>query len=135
MIDTTKALLTSAITLSEFFRLYQALEDSLPEDLEYIKNHITKTKIKGYTEVLALDRNGLMIQCSIKPNVFADSQEYTFTELAFLLDRYVLSINDEERFKWYFLRNEKCNRVKLDGPETASEEQIKAMMNQTIHVK
>ena len=74
LVDTTRAFLMNCIDLSTFFRIYKAIIETLPEDLDYLKE-ITRERLKnnteifqGNTEILALNRNGMVIIAGIDGN-------------------------------------------------------------------
>ena len=74
LVDTTRAFLLNCIDLSTLFRIYKAIIETLPEDLDYLKE-ITRERLKnnteifqGNTEILALNRNGMVIIAGIDGN-------------------------------------------------------------------
>ena len=50
LVDTTRAFLMNCIDLSTFFRIYKAIIETLPEDLDYLKE-ITRERLKNNTEI------------------------------------------------------------------------------------
>ena len=42
-----------------------------------------------------------MISSGINPNVGIEEQEYCITKLGYILDKYAISLHDEERMKWH----------------------------------
>ena len=107
LVDTTRAFLLNCIDLSTFFRIYKAIVETLPEDLDYLKE-ITRERLKnnteifqGNTEILALSRNGMMIIAGIDGNNGVEEQDYTISSFGYIVDRYTLSFNDDEKQKLY----------------------------------
>ena len=107
LVDTTRAFLMNCIDLSTFFRIYKAIIETLPEDLDYLKE-ITRERLKnnteifqGNTEILALNRNGMVIIAGIDGNKGVEEQDYTILSFGYMVDRYTLSFNDDEKQKLY----------------------------------
>ena len=42
-----------------------------------------------------------MISSGINPNAGIEEQEYCITKLGYILDKYAISLHDEERMKWH----------------------------------
>jgi hypothetical protein len=125
MISGTRSLLLGLISCEDYFRMTKAIIDTLYEDLLYLKKVATYTgEIKGNIQVLALARSGLMIQAGIDGNTDVEAQDYVVTKFGNLVDQYALSLEDEERQKWYKKTVLKKAEMRLGIP-TASDEDIK----------
>ena len=107
LVDTTRCFLLDCIDLSTFFRIYKAIVETLPEDLNYL-SELTGKRLKenkeifqGNTAILALNRTGMMIIAGADGNKGVEEQDYTITTLGYMVDRYVLSLNNEEKQRLY----------------------------------
>lgn len=130
LIDATRSMLLGLIDTDAMFRIFRAIVDSLPEDLDYLTSIIEKDgPFTGNIQVLALERSGLMISAGIDANADIEKQQYHITTLGFMVDRYALSLSNEERWKWYNNRANADNR-KFMGPVPTSNEEIEAMFNE-----
>lgn len=124
LINCTKSFLLGLISIESMFRIFRAISNALPEDLEYLKGHATSVEpIKGDMNVLALAQNGLMIQSGIDGNKGVEEQEYVISSLGFDVDEYALSLYDEERQNWYNSNGHQRDK-KLDTAKPLSEEDI-----------
>lgn len=56
---------------------------------------------QGNTEILALSRNGMVIIAGIDGNKGVEEQDYTISSFGYIVDRYTLSFNDDEKQKLY----------------------------------
>lgn len=102
VINATKSVLLGLISTTDYFRIIKAITDTLLEDLLFLSENITKnSRFKGNTQVIALERSGLMIMAGIDANEDVESQSYVFTTFGKLVDQYALSFENEERFRWY----------------------------------
>ena len=131
MINATRSFLLGLIKISDYFRIAKALTDSLYEDLIYLSEHITEAdEIQGNIQVLALSRAGLMIEAGIDGNEDVENQYYVFTTLGRLVDRYAISFENEERYKWY---ENKVSTPKLydTGMEEISEEEVRNLFEKS----
>lgn len=107
LVDTTRCFLLDCIDFSTFFRIYKAIVETLPEDLNYL-SELTGKRLKenkeifqGNTAILALNRTGMMIIAGADGNKGVEEQDYTITTLGYMVDRYVLSLNNEEKQRLY----------------------------------
>lgn len=130
LIDATRSMLLGLIDTNEMFRIFRAIVDSLPEDLDYLSSIIEKSgPFAGNIQILALERSGLMISAGIDANADVEAQQYHITTLGFMVDRYALSLSNEKRWKWYVNKANADDR-KFIGPESISNEDIEAMFNE-----
>ncbi len=130
LIDTTRSMLLGLIDTDEMFRIFRAIVDSLPEDLDYLSSIVEKSgPFTGNIQILALERSGLMISAGIDANADVEEQQYHITTLGFMVDRYALSLSNEERWKWYTNKANADDR-KFMGPVPISNEDIEAMFNE-----
>lgn len=130
LIDATRSMLLGLIDTDEMFRIFRAIVDSLPEDLDYLSSIVEKSgPFIGDIRILALEHSGLMISAGIDANADIEKQQYHITTLGFMVDRYALSLSNEERRKWYTNMANADNR-KFIGPVSISNEKIEAMFNE-----
>lgn len=130
LIDATRSMLLGLIDTDEMFRIFRAIVDSLPEDLDYLSSIVEKSgPFIGDIQILALERSGLMISAGIDANADIEKQQYHITTLGFMVDRYALSLSNEERWKWYTNKANADNR-KFMGPVSISNEEIEALFNE-----
>ena len=130
LIDATRSMLLGLIDTNEMFRIFRAIVDSLPEDLDYLSSIIEKSgPFTGNIQILALERSGLMISAGIDANADVEAQQYHITTLGFMVDRYALSLSNEKRWKWYVNMENSLDR-KFMGPISISNEEIKALFNE-----
>ena len=108
MVNATRAVANQLININEYYRILWALSNTYPEDLHYFKGIVTtEGLIQGNTQVIALSQSGLMISAGIDANRSAEDQDYDVTSFGILVDRYALSLNDEERWEYWRERNGK----------------------------
>lgn len=130
LINATRSMLLGLIDTDEMFRIFRAIVDSLPEDLDYLSSIVEQNgPFIGNIQILALERSGLMISAGIDANADVEAQQYHITTLGFMVDRYALSLSNEERWKWY-VNMEKSRNRKFIGPISISDEEIKALFNE-----
>lgn len=130
LIDATRSMLLGLIDTNEMFRIFRAIVDSMPEDLDYLSSIIEKSgPFTGNIQILALERSGLMISAGIDANADVEAQQYHITTLGFMVDRYALSLSNEKRWKWYVNMENSLDR-KFMGPISISNEEIKALFNE-----
>ena len=128
-IETTRSLLLGMIDVETMYRIFRAIVDTLPEDLEYLSNVIEKEgTFKGDIKIHALERTGLMISAGIDAELDVEEQEYYISSLGYMVDRYALSTNDENREKWYKKHELNKKQRKFSGPTEVSEEEIKTLV-------
>lgn len=125
-INATRSLLMGSIDNTNYFRIMKAISETLSEDLEYLVENVTTSKvIKGNMQILALERSGLAIQAGIDANESIESQGYAISSLGRMVDRYVISLESEERQRFYKQKSKKHN-MEVDLP-TASAEDIQKL--------
>ena len=91
-----------SIDNTNYFRIMKAISETLSEDLEYLVENVTTSKvIKGNMQILALERSGLAIQAGIDANESIESQGYAISSLGRMVDRYAISLESEERQRFY----------------------------------
>lgn len=130
LIDATRSMLFGLIDADEMFRIFRAIVDSLPEDLDYLSSIIEKSgPFTGNIQILALERSGLMISAGIDSSADVEEQQYHVTTLGFMVDQYALSLSDGERWKWYANKSNSENR-RFKGPVPISNEEIEAIFNE-----
>ena len=76
-------------------------------------------------QILALERSGLAIQAGIDANESIESQGYAISGLGRMVDRYAISLESEERQRFYKQKSKKHN-MEVDLP-TASAEDIQKL--------
>lgn len=93
------------LTKRQFLYLCRIVEDVLEEDLQYLKNHITKNIITSNEYTEELEKYGL---------VYLGDPGLLYSPLAFKLDKYALSFGDS-RYKY----NGERDLVPLEFPSRA----------------
>ncbi|MCQ2017462.1 hypothetical protein [Clostridium butyricum] len=94
MIHLTRALLLKLIEKTEYYRLCNALRNTLQEDLKFLNENIEKTILKENIHIEFLLQNGLVRQTVIDGN---GDNEFEFTPLAHMLDKYGLDYGSESK--------------------------------------
>lgn len=108
-INATRSLLMGSIDNGEYFRIIKAIVETLNEDLEYLsKIAINSNVIKGNIQILALEQSGLVLQAGIDANESIETQNYTISTLGRMVDEYAISLENEERQKFYKKEMEQC---------------------------
>lgn len=80
LIDATRSMLLELINVDEMFRIFRAIVDSLPEDLDYLSSMVEKSgPFTGNIQILGLERSGLMISAGIDANADVEEQQYHIT--------------------------------------------------------
>ena len=87
LINATNHLLDNEIDCADFFRICRAIAQTLEEDLQFLKNHISEETINGSINVLGLVTTGLMHMVFNNPD---GGSLYSFTELAKKVNRYAI---------------------------------------------
>lgn len=125
LVDATRSMLLGLIDAEMMFRVFRAIIDSMPEDLSYLSNLVEKGgPFKGNIRIHALERSGLMISAGIDADEDVEKQDYHISSLGYAVDRYVLSLNDEDRLKWY--KNWHQDNRNFIGPRNTSDEEVDA---------
>lgn len=130
LVDTTRSMLLGLIDVEMMYRIFRAIVESMPEDLDYLTNLVEKDgPFKGNIQIHALVRSGLMISAGIDAGEDIEKQDYEISTLGYAVDRFVLSINDENRWNWYKNKHSHDGRL-FNGPQAASDEEVAAMMKE-----
>ena len=130
LVNATRALLLGFISVPEMIRIYQAINDTMPEDLEYLSEIIVKGEThKGNIQIQALERSGLMILSEVNPNVDIEYQEHAISRLGFMVDEYAISFNDDGRQRWYKDHMQKRDRNLSLPFEDLTEEDVRDIVN------
>jgi len=95
LINATRCLLADFIDLNTYFRICHAITHTLEEDLQFLRTHISECALAYSHCTQGLLTAGLMYQCVIDAN---GNQEYSFTQIASLVDRFAVSYDDIERY-------------------------------------
>lgn len=132
VINATRSVLLNLISTTDYFRIIKAIAYTLLEDLIFLSDNIIKGgQFRGNTQVLALERSGLMIMAGIDANEDVESQNYVFTSFGKMVDQYALSLEDDERFKWHN-KTQKSGTLFDTGIEEISNEEIQNMVNRVM---
>lgn len=121
-INATRSLLMGCINNTDYFRIMKAVSETLNEDLEYLREvAITSNIIKGNMQILALNRSGLVLQAGIDANESIETQGYTVSSLGRMVDCFAISLEDEERQK-YYEKDVIQQNLAVDLPTTSAED-------------
>ena len=102
IINATRALLLGLIEPDMYFRICRAINDTLYEDLIFLRDNVFKAEpFKGTYSVHGLNKSGLMIQSGIDSNADINEQEYCVSNLGRAVDQFAISFEDEKRSKRY----------------------------------
>lgn len=93
LINATRCLLADFIDRETFFRICRAITGSLDEDLQYLRDHLGEDDLPYSDNVQGLYSSGLMYS-----SVIGEDTRYSFTPIAFAVDRYAVSYDDIERY-------------------------------------
>lgn len=129
LINATRGLLVGGIDVEMMFRIFRAITESLPEDLEYLSSIIEKDgPFIGNTTVHALSSNGMMVLAGIYGDRDIEEQQYHISKLGYMVDMYALSLSNEERYKFH-KRRDRGNKQKraFEAPVEMSENEIDEM--------
>lgn len=96
LINLTRSLLDNFIEKSDYYRLCNALINTLDEDLQYINMNINTHNLKENLYINFLQQSGLVKQTVISSN----DNEFEFTRLAQLLDKYGLDFGNDLKYKY-----------------------------------
>ena len=124
IINATRSCLIGLIDVADYFRIVKAITDTLYEDLIFLSQNITNDKyFRGNVQILALERSGLMIMAGIDANESVETQNYVFTTLGKMVDRYAISFENDERMLWH-KENSKTNELFDNGITEITTEEI-----------
>ena len=123
MVNASRAVGNGLITETEYYRILWALTNTYSEDLHYFRAiAATDGVIQGNTQIIALAQSGLMISAGTDANRSVEDQDYAVTSFGIMFDRYALSFEDEERWKYWKSKegqqnglNFKTNSAEFDG--------------------
>ena len=123
MVNASRAVGNQLISERHYYRSLWALTNTYSEDLHYFRKiAITDDVIKGNTQIIALAQSGLMISAGTDANRSVEDQDYAVTSFGIMVDRYALSLDDEERWAYWKSRdgqqnglNFKTNSAEVDG--------------------
>ncbi|MCF0237139.1 MAG: hypothetical protein HUK24_00955, partial [Sphaerochaetaceae bacterium] len=116
-INITKArlMMPNDVSQEDFFRIIKAINDNLVEDLEYLSYIATShNSFEANLNVLALSQYGLMILSEIKETNI-EKQVYSVTKLGKMVDRFALSLDNNEH-KLFYKKNEMETKLQLKTP-------------------
>ena len=96
LINASRSLSANFIELPTYFRMCNAITNALPEDLEFLANHILDSADFSYDDTIqGLMNVGLMYQSTIGYNSLI---KYKFTPFAKDLDKFAISFDDDGRY-------------------------------------
>lgn len=93
LINATRCLLADFIDRETFFRICRAITGLLDEDLQYLREHLGDNDLPYNDNVQGLYSSGLMYS-----SVIGENPRYSFTPIAFSVDRFAVSYDDIERY-------------------------------------
>lgn len=129
MINATRSLLLNLICLEDYFRIIRAIVETLNEDIVYFSKIAESTDIiKGNINILALSRSGLVIQAGIDGNESVEKQDYVITDFGRMVDRYAISLENDERQRFYKTNQFKSANLDLQIG-AISEDEINALFD------
>ena len=86
------------ISKKDFFRMSFCLTKLLSEDAQYLKDNISRERIKENIYCLSLSSNNLMYNMT---RGFEEGKEYyTFTQMGKMIDKYALSFAEEGKYQY-----------------------------------
>lgn len=100
IVNTTNALINEDICVGDYFRICQAIVNTLDEDLEYLKEQILdgnqlRTNLSYCYAVQGLLNSGLMYETSV---AYSPVGGYCFSKFGLLVDKYSLSYTDMNKY-------------------------------------
>ena len=131
LVNTTRSFLLGRINVGEMFRVFNAIVYTLPEDLHYLTTIIEKEgPFIGNIQIHALNRNGLVISAGVYADYDIEKQKYHISELGYMVDQNSLSMDNDDRQRWYSARRSKS--IPFEGPEEhegLTQEQMENLKN------
>lgn len=98
--NTSRSVGNGLIKENEYFRIFWALTNTFPEDFYFFKSIVANNNlIPENTQIIVLAQNGLMILAETDANKEIEQQDYTVTSFGMMVDRYVLSLDDNQRWE------------------------------------
>lgn len=107
LLNANRSFSNGCITREQLFRIANALANTLSEDLEYLKKHALDEDLTGNVNVQALANIGAVIIAEIDANADVEKQTYVVIKFGQILDKYALSVMDDERQGDYRENNKK----------------------------
>ena len=102
IVNATRSAANGLIKEQDYFRILWTLTNTFSDDLHYFKEiAVVDETIEGNTQIIALAQVGLMISAGIDANRSIEKQDYAVTDFGIMVDRYALSLDDEERLKYW----------------------------------
>jgi hypothetical protein len=100
LINATRCLLAGSIDLPKYYRVVQAITQTLEEDLVYLSQHIEEPEIAECYQVYGLATSGLMYHSVISGGGALGNgvQRYSFYDLAKDVDMYSISYNNINKY-------------------------------------
>ena len=132
LVNATRALLANLIEHKDYFRVCNAITNTLEEDLVFLSQHIGESDIKYSNSVQGLFNSGLMYQSVYDGgNAAGESdQRYSFTPFAQVVERYAINFNNVDKYPAIkrYVKDEQP-RMKTDlKPQVISKEDIDEIM-------
>ena len=93
LINATRCLLADSVKLPSYFRICHTVTNTLYEDLLFLQKNIFKKDLDYNESVQGLFTGGLMYQ-----SVIGEETKYSFTGLAYDLDKFALSYDNLGRY-------------------------------------
>lgn len=96
LINATRSLLMDYISVEEYFRIINALVNTIEEDLLFLQKHISDSEELEYNIATnGLSLSGLLHQSNI---TWDGKISYKITFLGYLVDQYAVSFGDDTRY-------------------------------------
>lgn len=95
IINASRSVSANFISLTEYFRICNAIKSNIQEDLQFLSGNIGKKDLDYSQPVQSLLSTGLMFQSVVDGN---GGQKYSFTPLAKMVDRFAVSFDDVNRY-------------------------------------
>lgn len=110
MVNATISCAHKLVDIETYFRMMHTLANVMYQDLMYLKKYIRSVDICiGGVNAHSLASFGLMVLAEIDSEACVEEQKYAFTEYARTLDRFAISLYDDEAQKYYMKE-----RTKID---------------------
>lgn len=122
LINATRCLLTDFIDLETYFRICRAVTGTLDEDLQYLRDHLEEEDLPYNNNIQGLYSAGLMYS-----SVIGEDTRYSFTSLAFTVDRRAVSYDNDGRYP--NPQAEASQKVPSIGIPTVTDEEVEKMLD------
>jgi hypothetical protein len=96
IINLTRALLAGFITKADYYRLINAVKNTMEEDLRFLTRSIDQDHLTTNINFEFLRQNGLAIQLILSGKGDDSGDEFVFTSLARMIDKYGLKYGNEK---------------------------------------